>query len=1229
MVSDFKLPTFKVDSLTVERDRPAAGCVTLGGLARTYTAMPVSGAKVEIELWQANRWRWFSRNNKIADLNARTDASGRFELVIPDSILSKSDTKCFVAAITVTNSAGEAQTASKSFTTGKPYSIEANYNIVKINTDKPVTDLFEAFDADGKAVDIELRWWLKDNSSDKPVASGTCRTIGQTIDLSGVPSGEYLLSVEPVDSALADRKDDVSTLQLYSLTKNTMPDTAPIFLLAEKCVTDDNGNGEFTFGAPFADTYIYKVTCDDKSAVTFDNNKFGKGFHKIKVALGKNVDRATVWIMTVRNGKFVRHAVYVSRPDKRKLELVGSAMRDRLTSGASERWTLSLSDADKRPVAGGLIATMFNAALNDIDRYRMPSQFNTYYPSPYLRMASANNYQLQALISGKLNYLKDANLTMPTFSPAISLRDLRNYLSLRVRGTAVAGGSEEVTDMALNEVVTVGYAAQSKATMTGMVGSADNASVEEASAELEDNGYTTESESERDFQYRSGEVLQAFWMPELTFNGDGEAEICFTVPDANTAWAFNAFAWTDDLRAATMVREFVSSKPVMVQPRLPRFLRVGDRARLLATVFNNSDSTAAVTSVIEIFDIASGRVISTATSVDTIAPAASAVVAIDVEAADDAAAVGYRVRSTLGRFTDGEQDFIPVIASTSAVIESEPFYLNPGEADYSTTLQSGTDMQASLEYSANPAWNVIKELPGLTADKAFTSTGAARQLFAAATAAGLLRSNPALAEVIKTWRENPDSEALTSRLAKNEELKAALLNATPWVQAAASDSERMTRLALLLDRKAVDASIRSSIDALKKFHNADGGWSWGGWSDKTSVWATNSILQDLGRLNSIGYLPADKELKSMIASAIAYCEAQIPAKAKTDGSFTFISTLFPDAEIGLRGKQIIGATVQSYITSWKSSSAWDKSIIARILASNGHPAVAKTIMGSLSQFAVPSRDHGISFPSVTNVNDYADLLYAFAKLTPDSKLIDGMRQWLVLRQQTTEQLGSVDPTRLIAAFVATGSSWLTDKSAQTSITVAGAPLSIADGEYATGHIVAALPAAAAGTELKIVRSLDNVPAYGAVMTRFRAESKDVKASSCDDLSIEKRITALRDGIWQYVDNVRLGEQVRIVLTIKAKRDMQYITVIDERPAAFEPVDQLPGWVWNGGAGFYRENRDTATNLFIDYLPKGTYQITLDMTASVAGEFTSGIATVQSQLSHSLTAHSSGSTIKAE
>ena len=105
--------------------------------------------------------------------------------------------------------------------------------------------------------------------------------------------------------------------------------------------------------------------------------------------------------------------------------------------------------------------------------------------------------------------------------------------------------------------------------------------------------------------------------------------------------------------------------------------------------------------------------------------------------------------------------------------------------------------------------------------------------------------------------------------------------------------------------------------------------------------------------------------------------------------------------------------------------------------------------------------------------------------------------------------------------------------------------------------------------------------------------------------------------------------MRVQLVIKAGRDLQYVSVDDERPAAFEPVDQLPGYVYDGSLGFYRENGDANTRLFIGFLPKGTYHVSYDMTAAVAGEFRSGMATIQSQYAPEITAHSGADTITVE
>lgn len=1226
-VSDFKLPTFEVDSLSAERDVPVSGSVTVRGRAMTYSGMPVAGAKVEAEIWGASRWRWFSPSRRLGNLSATTDASGYFSIVVADSLTARYPDKDYIAQIVVTSAAGEAQRASKSFTTGKPYTITFSGNNYQICTDKPVADPFAVYNADGKNVAIALRWWLnreddKDPSPETAVASGTCSSApGTTIDFSAVPAGVYTISAAPLDSALAAPVDEVATLRLYSLKRNTLPSDTPLFFIENEYTTDDNGRIEIPIGVADDNTYIYCALCQPGRPLSLDHRRRSKGFFRHELSLADSVTNARLVVFTTLRGTTFSYNIDIKRPDRRKITLKGSSMRDRLTPRAKETWTLTLDNSDSQPLAGGLIATMFNSALNALRPYSMPQSFYLRHIFPNIILTDVSQYQQYSEISRQIRNSRRISLIPPAFSPEIGFGN--DFGSIRICG------------LANSKSVARSYGAQAKYVQEGVKVSnalevtADCEEEVAVSEDKADAGDAPQQPAPADFQYRDSEVLQGFWMPQLTFGDDGNAQLTFTVPDANTTWSFNAFAWTTDLRSATMVRDLVASKPVMVQPNLPRFLRVGDRARVLATVFNNTDSAATVSSVIELFNVSDGSISSTATSTDTIAARASAVIAIEVAAPADASLIGYRVRSTLGEFTDGEQAYIPVEPATSAVIESDAFYLNPGEASYEMKIADGRDMQSTLDYTSNPAWNVIRELPGLAVKPSSTAPEAARQLFGAATAAGMLSRYPMLAEVLRQWTDNPDSGALTSRLSQNDRLKAAVLAETPWVQAAASDSHRMARLALLFDKKETKKSLQTSLSTLRKLQQHDGGWSWGSWRPESSPWATVSVLTTLGRLNAIGYLPADKDIPDMVRRAVAYLETQFAPDQTTDRQFTYILSLFPDIKPSLRGSQIAEATKLDIVRRWKSSSTSEKAVDAQILFLGGYPSVARQIMGSLAQFAVPSKSRGVSFPSVSSINDYADLIFAFARITPRSPLVDGMRRWLTLRQQTTTDLASCDPTRLIAAFTACGSEWLASSDSRSVVTVGSAPISVDNAEFATGHIVADLPADAAGKLLSVTRVNTAGPAYGAVISRYTAASAEVKAAPSDDISVEKRITAFRDCRWQYVDRVRLGEQVRILLTIKTTRDLSYVIVIDGRPAAFEPVDQLPGWTWSAGAGFYRENENSSTNLFIDFLPKGTYQITIDMTASLAGTFTSGIATVQSQLAPSVTAHSAGSVLTCE
>lgn len=1217
-VSDFKLKTFKVEICSVNRDCPSAGDVTLKGKVMTFTGMPLADADVSADIHALVGYNWNARRVFMNNVETKTDADGMFEIVIDHSITGETHYDNYTCYMKVSTADGESVLLKKNVSTGKPYQLSYRFNgNTKFNSDDEVRVSVSARNVEGKSVDIPLTWTLRpDSTNSKVVAGGDCSTLsGISADFSRLEAGNYILSLCPVDTTMAD--SIAATIQLYSIARNAMPQTVKAFFVPgrNEITTDKDGSFSVLIGATYPDkTFIYSAFNSGNDSGQIDHKAVEHGFHKLSYKLDDNCDEGRLYVFTVRDGVNYTEEFTVKRGQKEAPVISIESYRDKLYPGAKENWTLKFKDGGVKS-QGAMVATMYNSAIDQIKNYFWP---HFYFTERVFSMTyqTVNRYSMSVMSSEfyKYNkYLDEVRQIAPVFNPQLmyyGLQRMRMYKAAN-RVTAAGGVVEEEVEMADNAV----YATSDMSSKVTPVGG--------GYAMPEDGGPVVNNADRPDnFEYREGEVLQAFWMPALTFDDEGNSVISFTVPDANATWSFRAFAWTKDVSTATLFKEIISSKPVMVTPQLPRFLRAGDRADVIANVFNNSDSTITVTSVVEIFDTNSGAVMRSVTSTDTIAPMASAPVTIEVAADGNASAIGYRVRSTSGRFSDGEQDFIAVLPSTSDVIESDNFYLNPGESDYSVKLPKGKMQSVTLEYNASPAWEVIKQLPALAVCESYTSTGAARRLFGAAVSSGLLKKYPALARAIETWSADSASQALVSRLSQNEQLKTAALTETPWVQAAQSDSERMARLTALLDSKAVARDMSRAIETLKRLKAADGGWRWGDWDSKGNLWSTRSTLYALGQLNAIGMMPDNGDIDEMIESAFSFLDSKI-AKISPDIELASILAMFPDHELSLKQRQIVNATTAYINKEYRKFSTADKARAAIVLDAFGYKAMASRLMESVAQFGVTSKDKGTSFPSVTNVSSYADLLFAFARIMPQSGAIDGMRQWLVVRGQATSRLGSYDPTRLIAAFEMTGSDWNVSGAAPT-VTLGGAPVSVGSVEPVTGHLIAQLPTDASGEKLTVVRDNATGPAYGAVISQYVSASADVKAVKCDGLSIEKRLTVQRGDRWEYADTLRLGDRVRVLLTIKAARDLEYVTVIDERPASFAPVDQLPGYVYSAGLGFYRENNDSDTRFFVSRMPKGTYQITTEMTVGLAGEFTSGIATAQSSLDPAITAHSSGS-----
>lgn len=495
-------------------------------------------------------------------------------------------------------------------------------------------------------------------------------------------------------------------------------------------------------------------------------------------------------------------------------------------------------------------------------------------------------------------------------------RSFTSGRNLRIRGSRMAmakSANTTVTDIAIvnDDMVLQEDAAENQV----MFAAADAGGAPMAEAEYAAEKAGTDAGTTAD-EYRMPEMPSAFFRPMLTTDDNGRMQFSFTAPNANTTWKLCAVAFSRDLLSGSLTREIISSKPVMAQPNLPRFLRTGDTATILASVMNNTDSAAVITTTVEIFDPVSGDVVQSTSHTDSIAAKGSAIVPVDITIPEGSNMTGYRIRSTSGNFTDGEQAVIPVLPSVTPVIDTMPFYMAPDSESMSMRLPDmPADARVTLQFCENPAWYCVTALPGLRSDDSQSALSAAAAIFSAAIAEGLMRDYPEIKEALRTWQESDRSDStLVSMLERNADLKTVLLSSTPWMMDARSDTERMARLALLFDSKEIRRTYSNALDRLTKL-SSKGGWKWIEQADEPSLWITYNVLGMMGRLKQLGYLPNSGNLASLITEAVRYIDREAAAMYSRypDSDYTdyvYTRLYFPETQQSSEAARVTAVTVQ-------------------------------------------------------------------------------------------------------------------------------------------------------------------------------------------------------------------------------------------------------------------------------------------------------------------------------
>lgn len=1219
MVSDYKLPTYTVTAETALTDNRISA---IRGKATTFSGMPVAGAAVSVKLTNSRPFFYYG-NRTQADIFVKetvTGADGSFSVGVTDAELSACPWPqgIYTASVTVTSAAGETAAAQTVFTDSKELSVSCS-GIKTVDITRPCVLGISVSNAKGESVAVPLRI-IFSNATDSVVFNAESTLSNKTsVDFSALAPGRYDIRIEAVGFPQNPWTQTGMVAYNPDAKQSPVSDTVWTYM-TQLSVSADERKAEIPVWAAADDTPVLVST---GSPMRIDSERWvnlRKGRNVIKVSLPADADEFNVNILSVKNFMMTDLTVKINRAHSSpKISISVENFRDRLISDTDESLTVRIIPESGTPEAYPVILGIYNKALDEIVASRWSFSNPEFYKNFYSYTYAYHSFR--EYLNEKLSRLSEISFNMPSLN-------FHDY-------SFCFGGMVYYSEVAMpRSSVSMKAAPMAAAGSTADNLAVDSAVEEESAVEADEADGGAGPEEKPSETFRPAEVPLMLFAPALTTRPDGTLEVAFHVSDANSTWVMNILSYSSEMFGAVDTRSFITSKPVMVTPNRPRFLRQGDEMTLISTAFNNTDSTAIVNTSVEILNPADRSVIASFTDALEIQPGGSATFSAPVTTQSGLPMLLVRVRASNGSYSDGEQFLIPVLASEQRVTESKVFYLHPTDDEYTIEVNGGKDSDITLTFCENPAWEVATALPGLSKDGTSTAISTAQALYSAAVADGLMRSYPEMADAISNWLSTSDVKSL---LETNDELKQFMLTSTPWVSNATSDAERMQRLALLFNKKEVSKTINSCIRRLSELKTSEGGLSWCSYFDSPSEWSTASVLTYLAMLKNNGYLPENNDLNAIIADGIAYLDREA-AKAYelhqrlAPIQLIYIHSCFPDIQpASTAASQVLSRGVNGLVSSWDRYSTVGKAEAAIVLFRSKFPSVAYEIINSLREFAVCTPDGGMWWPSadrslLSSSVATARVLNAFALIEPDVYQIDAIRQYLIINKQLQDWGSGADATYCANALLQSGSYWL-PLPGNTRITVDGSEIPLSQSDRLTGAIVAQLPADGAH-RVTITRTGDG-PAWGSIMQTSTRPMTEIAAASMPEISITKELLSGSGDNWNPADTLRLGETVKVRLVIKTTRDMNYLAVSDSRAACLEPVIQTPRPVYCDGAVFYLENRDASTNLFIATLRRGTYILEYEMRVNNSGSFTSGIATVQSQYAPEFTAHSAGTVYTVE
>lgn len=1201
-VEEYKRPTFEITFPKVNEKYNWGDTVVVKATAKTYSGVPVQGAKVEYQVTRRNQLWWWgagSAGQLVKTDSCVTREDGTFDVEIPlEASLSGKDEADmsefmriarffnFEVSAIVTDISGESHEGVMSLPLGtKPTILTVNLP-KRIETDSLKTVTFAYRNASGMPISSRLKYRIdkgewKDAEANAPVSIKEYASSSASSSLvwkSGVHQLEAICGQDTLQQkftlfSMKDTHPVEPTTEWYYQTAKTFPrDGKPVYI---QVGSSENGAH-----------IVYSIIAGNK---LLEKGAWELGDSIVTLPFTYKEEYASGIVLNysfVKQGKCYTRMMSIARPlPEKKLNIAWKTFRNRLTPGQKEEWTLKITTPDGKPAKAQLMSVLYDKSLDQIapHSWKMSLGFSQWLPSCYWT-SNLWYYTMDLLGVYPTKYFDQKQLDVDKFDgkffsyyaymQAVELSKLERS----------SGGTVESVRIQKDEVVREEakgiWIRSSKMTRVGAAAPSAN-KVFDVVEEMPQFAGGSGSDA-RQFldkvQVRENMNETAFFYPALESDNNGNVAIRFTLPESVTTWKFMGLAHDKEMCNGLLVHEAVAQKTVMVQPNMPRFLREGDKSTIVVKLFNTSDKKVSGNTRMQILDPETNKVVWQKTQNYSIDAEGSATISFDVQGLKEGVYINKVVAAGNG-YSDGEQHYLPVLSNRELVVNTLPITLHQkGEQNFDLSklflnkegkqAKGAEDAKVTIEYTNNPSWLMVKALPAI--------------------------SNP----------DEEDAISLMSAIYAN--------TITNHVQKHLS-LENLTQESIRL---------QNQVEKLKKLQNPDGSFSW--WKGmKGSRYMTTSVAEMMVRLNAIAGV--QKSTARMLASAIDYLswqtaqevremKKQEEKKQKVNPSEQALHYLYILSVDGRKMKQNLEQD-KAYLLDKMSKMTCDFSIYGKaraavVLARNSQQNAAYRekageYLQSVNEYAVYREEMGRYYDTRKALYSWRNykiptqvsVIEAMQMLKPnDKQTIEELQRWLLMSKRTQVWDTPVNTVDAVYAFMKGNESNWSRKAENAVLKLDGKLLPMPQDSTTLGYVKIERPGKA--SKLSIDKKSDYT-SWGAVYAEFKQPISEI-GSMESGIKVRRVIVPAES---ESKGNAQVGEKVKVTLIITADRDYDFVQITDKRAACLEPVNQLSGYQWS--IGCYVSPRDHATNFYFDRLSKGKHIVEMEYYVDRKGDYQSG------------------------